>query len=117
MGIISKSLQTLDLYHSDDVDRLTIWAPHLSELNLRDCHGLDHVRLLKTVPFAYMETNKMCVDYAHIGEENDIPVEQQESVRVNVIHANIDEMSKYHLQGHPRVRLDENEDDDSLGSY
>lgn len=66
----------LNLYRSDDLHHLEVWAPKLETLSLQSCYSLDHVRLAP---------------------------KEGTSVTVNVKNASINRMSLRHLEQHPRV--------------
>ena len=114
--IIHKELKDLQLYRSDDLQRLQVWAPKLHRFNVRSGYILRHVRLLEGVPFEFMEKNKLFVDYSHIGKEDDVDVKDQAKVDLNIINANIDDKSRRHLENHPRVHFIRrvHEEDDTL---
>ena len=47
------NFESLNLYRSDDLDKLTIWAPKLLELNLQACYGINRVNILDQVPASF----------------------------------------------------------------
>ncbi|KAF6250581.1 hypothetical protein COO60DRAFT_1646504 [Scenedesmus sp. NREL 46B-D3] len=80
-------LETVDCYKllglrgaCDDLQGIKLWAPKLAELELRACYSLDCVRIM-----------------------DDPTGTPPTPLRVNLINASIDVVSKRHLKQHPRV--------------
>ncbi|WIA41948.1 hypothetical protein OEZ86_009254 [Tetradesmus obliquus] len=71
----------LSFYRSDDLEGLKLWAPKLTELELRACYSLECVRIME-----------------------DSPGSPVTPLRVNLVNANIDPLSKRHLKQHPRIK-------------
>ncbi|KAI9020428.1 hypothetical protein DFJ74DRAFT_673095 [Hyaloraphidium curvatum] len=53
------SLEELDLYRSDDLGFLEIWAPRLRKLNLQACYGIERVDVLGAPPEGYADYVKL----------------------------------------------------------
>ena len=51
--LVLPSIETLNLYRSDDLDSMKIWAPKMTELNLQACYDISYVQILDQKPAGY----------------------------------------------------------------
>jgi len=51
--LVLPNCETLDLYRSDDLDYIKIWAPKLEDLNLQACYSITEVQILDRKPKGY----------------------------------------------------------------
>jgi len=51
--LVLPNCESLDLYRSDDLSYLKIWAPKLEELNLQACYSITEVTMLDRKPRGY----------------------------------------------------------------
>jgi len=64
--LILPNMKNLDLYRSDDLRGLKLWAPRLEDLNLQACYDISKVDLLKQKPAGFSGP-----EYAFAGEESE----------------------------------------------
>jgi len=86
--LVMPQVTYLDLYRSDDLTGLKIWAPKLLELQLRACYSLRVVKVLKNRPASYT------------GPEYDFKGDPSKFV-VNIINAGLD---RGYFENMPRVQ-------------
>ena len=76
--LVLPNCEIFNIYRSDDIRGLKMWAPKLEELNVRACYCLSKITMLKRRPKGF------------IGEEYERKAKQMSKFRVNVINSGLE---------------------------
>jgi len=97
--LVMPKLTLLDLYRSDDLPRLQLWAPKLRDLDLRACFSCPGVSILKNLPRGYKEE-----EYNFEGEES--------KMTVNIINTSLNKNALLMMDRVAHVIQSEEDDED-----
>ena len=101
--LVLPSMDILDLYRSDDLDNMKIWAPKMTELNLRACYAISYVQILDKKPAGY--------EFGPAFEVDD----EADPYEVNLVNTSA---PRGNVISHRRcARVLRNEEDDNFGFF
>lgn len=93
--LVCPNAKEIDLYRSDDLRGLRLWAPKMTRLNLQACYGMEECKFYDDIP-KFKNKN----DYEFDGNLSDF--------KVNILNSN---MGPEVFEGNPRVKMIVNDEE------